>query len=152
MMDYLDSAQRSKLMSRVKNRDTKIEITIRSLLHRRGFRFRKNVKLLPGKPDIVLSKYNAVIFVHGCFWHGHSICTKGKLPATRVEFWREKISRNRKNDIGFQSQLLNSGWRVAVVWECAYGNKLKSKTAMDLLCQWIISDSSYCEITSEGRV
>ncbi len=152
MTDYLDTVQRSALMSRVKTHDTKIETTIRSLLHRRGFRFRKNVKLLPGKPDIVLSKYNAVIFVHGCFWHGHSICTKGKLPATRVEFWREKISVNRNNDIGFQAQLLNSGWRVAVVWECAYRNREKRQTSTDLLCKWIISDSEYCEITSEGRV
>jgi len=150
-MDYLDPAQRSKLMSRVKNRDTKIEIMIRSMLHRKGFRFRKNVKQLPGRPDIVLSKYGAIIFIHGCFWHGHSNCIRSKLPATRTEFWRKKISDNHKRDQDFQAQLLNAGWRIAVVWQCAYRNKVQSITATNLLCQWIKSDSRYCEIPSGGR-
>jgi DNA mismatch endonuclease (patch repair protein) len=145
MPDFLSPVQRSKLMSRVKNRDTKIEIAIRSILHRSGFRFRRNVKSLPGKPDIVLPKYNATIFVHGCFWHGHS-CIKGKLPATRVAFWREKISGNQNNDKDLQTQLLDAGWRVAVIWECAYRNREKGQESTDLLRKWIISNSQYCEI------
>lgn len=148
MSDFLNQAQRSNLMSRVKNRDTKIETVIRSLLHMRGFRFRKNVKNLPGKPDITLSKYNAVILVHGCFWHGHANCNKGKLPSSRVEFWSKKIDENQKRDKHIQNQLRDSGWRVAVVWGCAYRNREKRQTSTDLLCKWIISDSQYCEITS----
>lgn len=133
-------------MSRVKNRDTKIETVIRSLLHRRGLRFRKNVKNLPGKPDIVLPKYNAVVLVNGCFWHGHANCNKGKLPSTRLEFWSKKIAENQGRDKHIQSQLLDSGWRVAVVWECSFRNKNQQAKTIEQLCNWVDSDASYFEV------
>lgn len=105
-------------MSRIRARNTKPEIVVRSLLHRMGFRFRLHVRDLPGKPDIVLPKYRAVIFVHGCFWHGHD-CPLYRLPATRPDFWQNKINRNQANDEKARMALLSAGWRVAVVWECA---------------------------------
>jgi DNA mismatch endonuclease (patch repair protein) len=106
------------MMSGIHGRNTKPEILIRSLLHRRGFRFRLHVRDLPGKPDIVLPRYHAVVFVHGCFWHGHD-CPLFKWPSTRPEFWREKIERNRANDSKVTGALLAGGWRVGIVWECA---------------------------------
>lgn len=105
-------------MSGIRGRNTKPEILVRSLLHREGFRFRLHVSELPGKPDIMLPKYRAAIFVHGCFWHGHD-CPLYRLPGTRPDFWRNKIDRNRASDRRARDALLAVGWRVAVVWECA---------------------------------
>ncbi len=105
-------------MSGIRERNTKPEIFVRSLLHREGFRFRLHVRELPGKPDIVLPKYRAAIFVHGCFWHGHN-CSLYRLPGTRPDFWQDKIDRNRARDRRVRDGLLAAGWRVAVVWECA---------------------------------
>lgn len=105
-------------MSGIRGRNTKPEILVRSLLHRQGFRFCLHVRELPGKPDIVLPRYRAAIFVHGCFWHGHD-CPLYKLPGTRTDFWRDKIERNRASDQKARDGLLAAGWRVAVVWECA---------------------------------
>ncbi|MFN3592169.1 MAG: very short patch repair endonuclease [Thermaurantiacus sp.] len=118
MADVVDAATRSRMMSGIRGRNTKLEIIVRSLLHREGFRFRLHVRELPGKPDIVLPKYRAVIFVHGCFWHGHD-CPLYRLPATRADFWQNKIDRNRASDRKARDALLAAGWRVAVVWECA---------------------------------
>ena len=118
MVDIVDAATRSRMMSGIRGRNTKPEILVRSLLHRRGLRFRLDVRDLPGRPDIVLPRYRAVIFVHGCFWHGHD-CHLFKWPQTRPEFWRDKIGRNRATDARAQAALLEGGWRVATVWECA---------------------------------
>jgi DNA mismatch endonuclease (patch repair protein) len=106
------------MMSGIQGKNTKPEMLVRSLLHRSGFRFRLHRKDLPGKPDIVLPKYRAVIFVHGCFWHGHE-CKYFRWPSSRPDFWRAKIERNRLNDATYVAELLETGWRVAVVWECA---------------------------------
>lgn len=108
---------RSKNMSAIRGRDTKPELTVRKALHSKGFRYRLNVRSLPGTPDIVLPKHRAVIFVHGCFWHGHS-CPLFKVPKTRTQFWLDKIGRNVKRDTVNQEKLLASGWRIAVIWEC----------------------------------
>lgn len=125
MADVVDKATRSRMMAGIKGKDTKPEILIRSELHRRGFRFRKNVKDLPGKPDIVLPKYKAVIMVNGCFWHGHE-CQFFKWPSTRPDFWREKISGNKARDLRNIKELEFLGWRVGVVWECEMkGRKVK---------------------------
>lgn len=125
MVDVVDKATRSRMMAGIKGKDTKPEMLIRSELHRRGFRFRKNVKELPGKPDIVLPKYKAVIMVNGCFWHGHE-CHLFKWPATRPDFWREKISGNKARDLRNIKELEFLGWRVSVVWECDIkGRKVK---------------------------
>lgn len=104
-------------MSHVKSKNTVPEVRLRSILHRNGFRFRLNRKDLPGKPDIVLPKYKAVIFVHGCFWHGHE-CKRGQRPQTNVEFWNGKIDKTIERDKQDIMELKELGWRVMVVWEC----------------------------------
>lgn len=111
-------------MSGIRGKDTKPEHHIRRILHRNGFRYRLHVKDLPGKPDIVLPRYHAVILVSGCFWHGHG-CHLYKVPGTRTEFWTTKIDRNRANDRHVLESLQESGWRVATVWECALRGKLR---------------------------
>ena len=113
-------------MSAIRSADTKPELLIRSGLHRRGFRYRLHRRELPGRPDLVLPKHGAVLFVHGCFWHGHD-CHLFRWPGTRVEFWREKIEGNRRRDAAALTKLTTLGWRVGIVWECA----LKGRTALD---------------------
>ena len=105
-------------MSRVRSRDTKPEKIVRSVLFSMGFRFRLCQKNLPGKPDIVLKKYKTVIFVHGCFWHGHENCKKSRLPQSNVEFWKNKIERNKQRFAEVSQQLRAQGWKVVVIWEC----------------------------------
>jgi DNA mismatch endonuclease (patch repair protein) len=117
--DIMTPAQRSRAMASVRNRDTYIERLVRSALHVRGFRFRNNVNDLPGRPDIVLRRYRTVVFVHGCFWHGHGKCNAAKLPQTRREFWQEKISGNVTRDRKNTNMLRKGGWRVLKVWECS---------------------------------
>jgi len=111
--------KRSLLMARVRSRDTKPELILRSELHRNGFRFRLHCKNLPGKPDIVLPKYSAVIFVDGCFWHQHPGCPKSKLPQTNFEFWQKKLDANVSRDRSTDIRLSSLGWEVIRVWECA---------------------------------
>lgn len=143
MTDIVDKATRSRMMSGIRGKNTKPEMLIRKALHAQGFRYRLHVRDLPGKPDIVLPRYRAVIFVHGCFWHGHD-CPLFKLPATREEFWNEKISRNRINDRKAKEALLAAGWRVSVVWECALKGKGKQDNAMliDHLGSWLHNSKS----------
>ncbi len=105
-------------MSRIKGSNTKIEVLVRSYLFGQGFRFRKNDKRLPGKPDVVLPKYKTVIFVNGCFWHMHSSCREGHIPKTNTGFWKEKLERNVRNDEKHYCQLEELGWQVIVLWEC----------------------------------
>lgn len=118
MADVHDKATRSYNMSRIRNKDTKPEVQVRKFLFANGFRYRLNDKKLPGKPDIVLPKYKTVIFVNGCFWHGHENYKYFKLPATRTEWWKEKIEGNIKNDIKKHALLTEAGYKVMVVWEC----------------------------------
>jgi len=117
--DIMTPAQRSRAMSSVRGKDTVIEKFVRSELHRRGFRFRKNVAYLPGRPDLVLPKYNTIIFVNGCFWHGHKNCKASKLPETRREFWENKISLNIERDLRHIRDLRADGWKVLTFWECS---------------------------------
>ncbi len=105
-------------MSRIRAKNTKPEVSVRSMLHKRGFRFRLHPKELPGKPDIILPKYHTAIFVHGCFWHGHADCKDFAPPKTRTEWWLNKINGNKKKDIDNVTQLEKLGWKVIVVWEC----------------------------------
>ncbi|SIO22934.1 very short patch repair endonuclease [Paraburkholderia phenazinium] len=142
MVDIVDAATRSRMMSGIRGRNTKPELLIRSLLHRRGFRFRLDARDLPGRPDIVLPRFGAVIFVHGCFWHGHD-CPLFKWPQTRPDFWREKIGRNRANDERSRAALLAAGWRVGVVWECALrGANRDLDGVLQRLVDWLHSDVS----------
>ncbi|MBY0523372.1 MAG: DNA mismatch endonuclease Vsr [Gemmataceae bacterium] len=118
-MDILNKWERSKLMSRVKSKDTRPEKVVRSLLHRLGLRFRLHRKEMPGKPDVVLPKWKTVILVHGCFWHGCRRCDRGtRTPKSNREFWRAKIAENRKRDARTARALKSAGWRVVVIWGC----------------------------------
>lgn len=117
-MDRLSADQRSWTMSRVKGKDTKIEVQVRKYLFSKGFRFRKNDKRYPGKPDIVLPKYKTVIFVNGCFWHQHPNCSRSKLPVANAEYWKNKLQKNVINDQMHEQQLQQMGWKVVNLWEC----------------------------------
>lgn len=121
-MDIFSKSKRSDVMSKISGKDTKPEILVRKYLFSKGFRYRKNAKDLPGKPDIVLPKYKAIIFVHGCFWHGHEDCKKSNLPTTNTEFWREKIGKNIERDKFNLINLNNKGWKVIIVWQCELKN------------------------------
>jgi DNA mismatch endonuclease (patch repair protein) len=116
--DVFTRAKRSEVMSRIRGRDTRPERAVRSLLHRRGYRFRLHVATLPGRPDIVMPKYRVVILVHGCFWHRHPRCRFSYSPKTRVEFWQKKFSANQRRDRHVESALEKLGWSVITVWEC----------------------------------
>lgn len=118
MADVLTPAQRRLNMSRIRGRDTKPELLVRRGLHGRGFRYRLHRRDLPGSPDLVFPGRRAVVFVHGCFWHGHG-CPMCKAPATRPEFWASKTAANRARDLAAVKRLGEAGWRVLVVWECA---------------------------------
>lgn len=129
MADVLTPAQRSYNMSRIRNKDTKPEELVRKFLFSCGFRYRKNDARLPGKPDIVLPKYKTVVFVNGCFWHGHEGCQYFVWPKSNQEFWREKITRNIERDRVTTDLLQQSGWTVINIWEC----QLKADTRMETL-------------------
>ena len=133
-------------MAQISGKDTKPEKLIRSYLHNQGFRFRVNNPNLPGKPDIVLKKYNAVIFVHGCFWHHHKECKKSKFPETRKEFWENKIYKTVKRDKRNISDLKKLGWRIAIVWECSIKGKEKLSSTCEQLNSWLIEDNKFIEI------
>ena len=105
-------------MSRIKSKDTKPELLVRKFLHKNGFRYRLHVKDMPGKPDIVLPKYKTVIFIHGCFWHGHEGCKKAALPTTRTDWWKDKINRNVQNDINAEVALNTANWNIIILWQC----------------------------------
>lgn len=149
MADVVDPATRSRMMSGIRGKNTKPELLIRKALHARGFRYRLHCDL-PGKPDICLPKHRAVIFVHGCFWHGHG-CHLFKWPSTRPEFWRAKIGRNREVDkVAFEA-LQRQGWRIGAVWECA----LKGKQRLPIgqisseLESWLRSSMPTVEIPND---
>lgn len=118
MTDNISKERRSFVMSRVRSRDTKPEKIVRSVLFSMGFRFRLCQKNLPGKPDIVLKKYKTVIFVHGCFWHGHENCKNARIPKSNIDFWKGKIERNKQRFEEVSRQLREQGWNVVVIWEC----------------------------------
>jgi DNA mismatch endonuclease (patch repair protein) len=118
MTDVFSKEKRSWIMSRVKGRDTKPEILVRSFVHRMGFRFRVQRRDLPGNPDIVLPRHGKVILVHGCFWHGHKRCPRSKRPTTNKGFWNKKLDRNIERDKQFRRMLRSMGWKVLVVWQC----------------------------------
>jgi DNA mismatch endonuclease (patch repair protein) len=118
MADVFTKEKRSWIMGRVKGRDTKPENLVRSFIHKMGYRFRIHRKDLPGNPDIVLPRHKKVIFVHGCFWHGHKRCPRSKRPSTNEEFWNLKLDKNIKRDKRFQRKLRCLGWKVSIVWEC----------------------------------
>lgn len=117
MVDKVDAATRSRIMSRVRGKDTSPEIIARRAFHAAGFRFRLHRKDLPGKPDIVFPKYKTAVFIHGCFWHGHE-CSSFRMPASNVAYWKEKIERNKQRGEIAIDALTRSGWNVCIIWEC----------------------------------
>lgn len=148
MADVVDPATRSRMMSGIRGKNTKPELMIRKALHARGFRYRLHCDL-PGKPDICLPKHRAVIFVHGCFWHGHD-CHLFKWPKTRPEFWATKIGRNRQVDAASTAVLLATGWRVGTIWECALKGRarLPLETVLDDCESWLVGTRPTLEIRS----
>ena len=139
MADNHSKAVRSKNMSHIRSKDTKPEITVRKYLFAKGFRDRKNVKELPGCPDIVLPKYRTVIFVNGCFWHKHD-CSRFVWPSSNTDYWRSKIVQNVERDKENKEQLNKNGWKVLVVWECQLKKTVAEKTLSDLIMA-ILEDS-----------
>lgn len=134
-------------MSGIRGKNTQPELLVRKALHKEGFRYRLHDKHLPGKPDLVLPKYSAVIFVHGCFWHGHN-CHLFKWPKTRKEFWRNKINRNRKVDRRNYKKLKEEGWYVLTIWECALKGKTKQsfESVINRTTKWLESGKKDLEI------
>src|ERR1700733_780756 len=118
MTDVHSKETRSYNMSRIRSKDTKPEMLVRKFLHKHGFRYRLHVKTLPGKPDIVLPKYGVVIFIHGCFWHGHEQCQAATLPETRKDWWSDKIEKNIINDQKSEETLRGLGWKIITIWTC----------------------------------
>ena len=132
-MDIWDKEKRSAVMAKIRSKDTKPELIVRRYLWSRGYRFRKNVRGLPGTPDIVLKKYRCVIFVNGCFSHGHENCTLYSLPKTNSDFWRKKVARNRERDTVTAARLRGMGWNVVQLWECQLRPKEREKTLTELV-------------------
>lgn len=121
-MDSLTPEKRSWNMSRIRGKDTSIEVKVRKYLFSKGYRFRKNDKRYPGKPDIVLPKYKTVVFINGCFWHMHQGCKQGRLPKSNVEYWKNKLEKNVSNDKVHIQQIEQMGWTPIVLWECELKN------------------------------
>lgn len=146
-MDKLTKEKRSWNMSRIPGKNTRPELTVRSLLHQNGYRFTLQRKDLPGRPDIVLPKYNAVIFVHGCFWHVHE-CPAFKWPSSRREWWEEKLRGNKDRDERNLGLLLEAGLRVCIVWECSLKgkHKLPPDIVIKELSEWLKSENRYLSL------
>lgn len=138
MADTKTPAERSENMSRIRSTNTKPEEIVRKYLFSHGFRYRKNDKRYPGKPDIVLPKYRTIIFVNGCFWHMHG-CSRSRLPRSNQEYWKPKIERNIQRDAENQQKLEADGWKVIVVWECELKKRI-AEERLSRLCEEIKSD------------
>lgn len=133
MADIFTKKKRSEIMSKISGKETKPEILVRKILFSKGFRYRKNVNKLPGSPDIVLTKYKAVIFINGCFWHGHKNCNKATLPKTNYNFWKNKIEGNIQRDKRNYEQLKKLGWNIIIIWQCELNNREKIEKNIDKL-------------------
>jgi DNA mismatch endonuclease (patch repair protein) len=139
MADIFTKSKRSEIMSKIKSKNTGPELFIRSSLHKLGYRFRLHDKKLPGTPDIILKKYNTVIFINGCFWHGHHGCKYATLPKTNSNFWLKKISSNEDRDIAVRIRLKDKGWHVITIWTCQI---MKNKKLLDKIDKKIKSNLS----------
>jgi DNA mismatch endonuclease, patch repair protein len=146
MTDIVDQATRSRMMAAIGGRNTKPEIALRRALHARGFRFRLHSKQVFGRPDIVLTKHKAAIFVHGCFWHRHEGCRYTTIPESRREFWMAKFYANVARDAVVRATLLERGWRVATVWECALRKPDQIVVTSERLSSWLLSREDEIEI------
>lgn len=142
MVDLMTQEQRSRCMAAIRSRDTKPEMVVRRFLFSKGLRYRVNDHKLPGSPDIVLKKYKTVIFIDGCFWHGHDGCKYYQLPKTNVDFWRHKITMNIARDYSNNVDLKLAGWHVIRIWECEIKTKTKRKNTLEALYFNIISKTT----------
>ena len=151
MADVVSPAVRSRMMAGIKGANTRPEMLLRKGLHAQGFRFRLHDRALPGKPDMVFPRRRAVLFAHGCFWHGHD-CHLFKWPSTRMEFWRAKIARNREVDARAAEALAAAGWRYGVVWECATKGRTRmpAESVIKTCADWLKSESPHFEIGGLG--
>jgi DNA mismatch endonuclease (patch repair protein) len=150
MVDIVDASTRSRMMSGIRSKDTRHEIEIRKKLFSLGYRYRLHDSRLPGKPDIILPRYKAVVFIHGCFWHAHD-CELFKMPSTRVAFWRQKLDRNKQKDRENNNALKNLGWRISTIWECSFrGTGKKREKEIDAIVnkivKWLRSGKNSLEI------
>lgn len=146
MADIVDSQTRSRMMAGIRGKDTQPELVLRRALHGHGFRYRLHARDVAGRPDLVLKKYRAIIFVHGCFWHRHENCRLATTPATRPEFWADKFAANVARDRAVQESLLAEGWRVATIWECALCKPHMVDTAAGFVRDWLFSEGSRLDI------
>lgn len=151
MADVVTPAKRSEMMAGIGSKNTKPEIAVRKILHAAGFRYRLHRRDLPGKPDVVLPKFKTVIFVNGCYWHGHEDCDLFRPPKTRTDFWMGKISGNKERDRRKTDELIKLGWNVIVIWECA----LKGKGRLDIAClsellkSTVLDERNFVELRGE---
>ena len=141
MADTMTPEQRSRCMSAVKGKDTKPEMMVRKYLFSKGLRFRLHVRSLPGNPDIVLPKYKTVVFINGCFWHGHEGCKYYRLPKSNVEFWESKITNNKNRDVLNEIKLEKLGWRVIRIWECEIRRVQDRNQSLERLYNQIVKRS-----------
>ena len=151
MPDRMTSQQRHDCMSHIRSRNTKPEVLLRKELHRLGYRYRINVRKLPGTPDIVLSKYRTCIFVNGCFWHGHQGCSKFVMPKTNEVFWKDKIRNNRERDLKNTMMLEATDWNVITIWECQLKKDVLEETVSSIRKQLDYNRSSYAEYMADRR-
>ena len=147
MFDVHPPHVRSKNMAAIKSSDTRLELLIRKSLHKKGYRYTLNNSKLPGKPDIVLPKHNAALFIHGCFWHCHE-CALFKWPKTKREFWHEKLTKNKKNDAKNQNELNLQGWRIGIIWECSVRGscRIPQERLVEIIILWLESEQRRFEV------
>ena len=150
MADVVDSKTRSRMMAGIRGKDTIPELVVRRALFAAGFRFRLHRRDLPGVPDIVLPGRRVALFVHGCFWHLHTGCRYSKIPATRRDFWREKLAGNVRRDRRAIDDLIALGWRVLIVWECATRDGALLKSLPSVLSEWIAAGDPFGEVSGGG--
>ena len=150
--DIVDAATRSRMMAGIKGKNTKPELVVRHGLHALGFRYLLHDRRLPGKPDMVLPRWHAAVFVHGCFWHGHD-CPLFRWPGTRQDFWRQKIGRNQERDAEVEAALDRAGWRVLKIWECSMKGtgRIGVEAVLPLAAGWLRSDAMTGEIRGTVR-
>ena len=150
MADIVDQQTRSRMMSGIRGKNTKPELALRRALHARGFRFRLHFTGAPGRPDLVLPKHHAVVFVHGCFWHRHKGCRYTTSPSTRPEFWQAKFAANIARDSAVRRELVEAGWRVATIWECALRKPDRVNEVVSRFEEWLRGGEGQIEIGGEA--
>lgn len=152
MVDRVDSETRYRIMRANRGKDTGPELEVRRALFARGFRYRLHDRTLPGKPDMVLARYNTLVFVHGCFWHGHS-CQRRPRAKSNTQFWKDKIEANKRRDLENRNRLLESGWRVLAIWECAVRRHIPpfaESTDLDRVASWLRGNGKSAVVSEDG--